>query len=308
VNEDWKNSFNTRSPQNEDYGELIESHLVREALAADPEPPAPDRRQPHLGYAIAFALIAVAITPLVLAAVLGIGIALGQIPRDAARHLLDFPRATVFANLAGTALTVVVGWAIFQAMWHRFFWSVVQWNSSAVRGRAGKLVLIGVSMSLIASAIERLLTLPKDMPIQAFFHSSSTLWMMTFYGVIVAPIFEETLFRGMLLPSLAMAIDWFRRKPVAPEELWKHGLSRRAVAISAVLTSVAFASLHATQLGNAWNAVAVLVCVGLGLAFVRLRYDSLACSVLVHSAYNGSLFLGMFLATSGYRHLDVLNK
>ncbi len=304
---DWRDSFHDRS-EIAKTGEVIGGDLVQEALAAEPEPLPEDSRQPHLGYALSLAVMAVVFTPLVLGIILGCGIATGTLPKDAMHHLLDFPRVTVFANLAGTAVTLLAGWAIFQAMWKRPFWSVVQLNPAALEGRAGKLILTGLVMSLSASAIEHLLTLPKEMPIETFFHARGVLWMLTFYGVVIAPFFEETLFRGMLLPALAMAFDWFRRTPIEPEDLWKHGLSRRAVALSAVLTSIGFASLHANQLGNAWNAVAVLVCVGMGLAWVRLKYDSLAASILVHAAYNGSLFLGMFIATGGYRHLENLTK
>jgi hypothetical protein len=35
--------------------------------------------------------------------------------------------------------------------------------------------------------------------------------------------------------------------------------------------------------------------------------DSLAASVLVHAAYNLTLFLGILVETGGFRHLDKLS-
>lgn len=295
---------------NNSYGEpeIEGSDLVHEALMYEQEPEPPARRQPHLGYALAFGAMALVLAPLMLGAIVGVGIAAGWLPKNALRHLMDFPRVTVFTNLGGTLAALFLAWGIFGWMWKRPFWQVLQWNADAVRGRVGKLFMTGLAASVAATAVEHFLTLPKEMPIDAFFHSRAAIWALTVYGVIVAPLFEETLFRGMLLPAVAMAIDWFRREPVDEDEVWRHGISRRAIAISAVVTSFAFAAMHAMQLGFAWNAVMVLWGVGLLLAWVRLHYDALAASVCVHAAYNGTLFAVMFFATNGFRNLDALTK
>jgi uncharacterized protein len=48
--------------------------------------------------------------------------------------------------------------------------------------------------------------------------------------------------------------------------------------------------------------------VGLVLTLVRALTKSVAASVLLHIAYNGTLSLLMFLATDGFRHLERLNQ
>jgi membrane protease YdiL (CAAX protease family) len=75
-----------------------------------------------------------------------------------------------------------------------------------------------------------------------------------------------------------------------------------------VLTSLLFARMHAEQLGHAWAAVGILFGVSLLLTAVRIKTRSLACSTLVHASYNLSVFLTLFMATGGYRHLEKIGR
>lgn len=282
---------------------------MNEELAFSTEEHAPDtRRQPHLGYALALILIAVITSPLAFGLVWLVESRLHLIPSSALHHLKDYPGIAIYSNLIATVMTLLIAWPLFAWAWNRPFWKVVGWNREHVRGIGWKLAGLGLLTSVLAQLFEHLMTLPSNMPIDAFFRSQSVLWWVTLYGVVIAPIFEETLFRGFLLPAIAMAIDFFRKAPVPPEMQWENGISKTATAISAVITSIAFGCLHAAQLGYAWNAVALLSCVGLLLACVRLYFNSVAASATVHSAYNGSLFLAMFFATGGYQHLDKLTQ
>lgn len=273
-------------------------------LIEEPQPV----RQPHLGYALLFVVFYVIAPVIVVAALAALKLATHTITQDALKHPSDLKDLVVLGSLFGALLSLLTAWLIFQLAWHRPFWQVLDWNWSTASSRAGKLLLFGLAVSIAAQSIERLMTLPNNMPIESFFQARALLWWLTLYGTIVAPLTEETLFRGLLLPAIARAIDWLRRRPVPPELEWHNGISKSSLGISALLTSVAFGMVHAAQLGHAWNAVALLSGVGLVLAYVRIRFNSLAASTMVHAAYNGSLFLAMFIATGGYRHLDVLTK
>ncbi len=77
-----------------------------------------------------------------------------------------------------------------------------------------------------------------------------------------------------------------------------------ALIASSILTSIAFALLHADQLAHAWAPLAVLFCVSIVLCLVRVLTRSLAASALVHAAYNATIFTLMFFASDGFRHLD----
>jgi membrane protease YdiL (CAAX protease family) len=84
--------------------------------------------------------------------------------------------------------------------------------------------------------------------------------------------------------------------------------SRTAVIVSSVLSSVLFALLHAEQIARAWGGLGVLFFVSLVLTTIRVRSKSVACSTLVHASYNLSVFITIFVATGGFRHLDRMAK
>jgi uncharacterized protein len=97
---------------------------------------------------------------------------------------------------------------------------------------------------------------------------------------------EELFFRGFLYPVLARRLG-------------------RVAGI--LLTSVAFGFLHGAQLKYSW-AVLIIFLVGIALTTVRALTKSVAASFLIHVGYNGTLSVLLFIATSGFRHLERLNQ
>lgn len=95
------------------------------------------------------------------------------------------------------------------------------------------------------------------------------LGCFAFTAVVLAPLFEETLFRGVLLPALARRWGW----------AW-------GLVISALTFSVAHLSLAELP------ALAVL---GLGLGWLRLRGGRLGSCVLMHGLWNGLTFVNLVL-------------
>jgi len=90
--------------------------------------------------------------------------------------------------------------------------------------------------------------------------------------VVIAPLFEETLFRGVLLPVLGQRIG-----PVA------------GVVVSALVFAIAHLSL---------SELAPLFLLGVGLGWIRWRSGRLAPSVLMHALWNGITFIDL-LALAG---------
>ena len=62
--------------------------------------------------------------------------------------------------------------------------------------------------------------------------------------------------------------------------------------------------MHGFQLHWSRPTLAVLFIVSMIFAAVRIRYNSLAASALVHIAYDGLIFLELIVTTGGFRHLD----
>ncbi len=283
-------------------------------LATAPPAPAegdvPTQRQPHLGYALLALVIGFLAMLVTTFTVLGVGAKLKLLP--SLHHLVpsEIPKATILGEALGYGLALAVIIPLFHRMWGRPFADVLRMNGTVARANLGKLLLFGVGLSIVAQAAESLLTLPKDIPLDAFFRTPADIWCVALFGTLVAPPVEELLFRGFLLPAGAIAFDRLRR--VAPPEdtdapASTAPLSRASLIFSGILTSVLFGSMHAAQLGFAWNAVALLSCVGGVLTVVRLRFRSVWASSVVHMAYNGFIFAIVFAATGGFRHLDKLH-
>jgi membrane protease YdiL (CAAX protease family) len=81
-----------------------------------------------------------------------------------------------------------------------------------------------------------------------------------------------------------------------------------ALVFSTIITSIGFALLHGAQLAHSFAPLAVLFAVSVVLCITRLRFHSLAASTLVHSMYNATIFVMLFIGTDGFRHLDKLSK
>ncbi len=267
-------------------------------------------RQPNLGYALlalAIGFFAVLLASLV---ILTLGQAMHLLPPLQGITPSAMPGATVLSEALGYLLTLAVIVPLFQKMWRRPFHEVLHVGFGTAARHAGKLMLLGVGTAVLAQMVESHMTLPKEMPIDAFFRSHATVWMVAIFGTFIAPVVEELIFRGFLLRGVAIAFDWVRHpRTEQGREAWRttDTISRPAWIFSGILTSILFAVMHAAQLGRAWNAVAVLTLVGGVLTAVRLRLNSLAASSLVHIAYNGFIFVVLFFATDGFRHLEKMH-
>ena len=140
----------------------------------------------------------------------------------------------------------------------------------------------GAALGMAVQFASHWLPTPPNLPIDKMLRNATDAWLMSAFGVLVAPFSEEVLFRGLLFPAL----------------------SRRTGALAALLaTSLLFGAVHAGQLAGAWPLVACIALVGAMLTLVRWHFHSLASSTLVHMGYNGVLFASIFVQTSGFTHL-----
>lgn len=99
------------------------------------------------------------------------------------------------------------------------------------------------------------------------------LGMFLFTAAVAAPIFEEILFRGFLLPSLTRYMS-----------TWG------AIGLSSLIFAVAHLS---------FSEVLPLAVLGAILGFVYVRSQNLMTSILLHSTWNSVTMAGLFLLGSG---------
>ena len=200
-------------------------------------------------------------------------------------------------------LVVVVIVPIFRVMWQRGFAAGLHWNVAEAQHYFLRLLLLGLGCGFGIALLGSKLPMPKNPPIMAdLLHSPLGAWLMLLFGVTGAPLFEEMFFRGFLLPGFLNAFRWLSLKgDISPETARWVGIP-----FSVIFTSLPFALMHAPQVSQAWAPVLLIGLVSVVLCGVRLRLNSVACSTVVHAAYNFTLFAGLLVETGGFRHLERL--
>jgi len=141
---------------------------------------------------------------------------------------------------------------------------------------------LGCALSIIVLILTAAAKTPEHAPIQDLLKNRNMAFAFMGMAVLVAPLVEETIFRGYLFPLLAR---WF------------------GIASGIVVTGVLFGLMHGYQLGWAWAHVATLIGVGIIFTIVRSRAETTLASFLMHLGYNSTIALlgtlGLFFAKYG---------
>ncbi len=192
------------------------------------------------------------------------------------------PKGMAFFYLANYVLVAAASLAVLYFSVKPFLpvenspWLRVKWG--------GKWLLWGIGGYLVAIPLVTLVTLVNQsiwqgqggsnplLPIAL--QSKDGVALAIFFGMaaIAAPIFEEILFRGFLLPSLT------RYLPVSG-----------AIVVSAIAFAVAHLSL---------SEVLPLTVLGMILGIVYLRSQNLLASMLLHSLWNAGTLVSLFILGS----------
>jgi membrane protease YdiL (CAAX protease family) len=166
------------------------------------------------------------------------------------------------------------------------FWSTIGWRKLRL-GEMGAgtlvpaLLLGGVLLAIGADIASQFYNTTKELPIEALFATRRGVEYIMAFGLLVAPLAEETVFRGYVYPVLARKFGIFT------------GIA---------LTGILFGLVHVPQLWGGWGQIATLVAVGMALTAARAATHSVLASYLVHLGYNGFLFAGLFISPVVLRH------
>jgi membrane protease YdiL (CAAX protease family) len=83
----------------------------------------------------------------------------------------------------------------------RPFWQTVGWRWPGNLGWLG-FMMGGALLAVGLGELSRLLPIPKSLPMDQFFQNRQGAYLMMIFGVAIAPLAEEMLFRGFLYPVL----------------------------------------------------------------------------------------------------------
>jgi membrane protease YdiL (CAAX protease family) len=185
-----------------------------------------------------------------------------------------------------SAATLAFLYAVVRGRSAAPFWQTMGWrgfrNMTSHASIVLRYVFGGFVLAVVVGWLGNFVGRESGIPMEKLFRSPQSVLMLMALGILVAPVVEETIFRGCIYPVIAR----------------KFGITTGIVATGAL-----FGLAHAQQLGFDWGQIGLLICVGIVLTYVRARAGTVAASYFVHLGYNTILFAFFFIATGGLRHL-----
>jgi membrane protease YdiL (CAAX protease family) len=165
------------------------------------------------------------------------------------------------------------------------FWPSIGWREMragmrTVRELAPQFLAGGALLALAVSFASTFFK-TKELPIEEYLKAPVSMVLFGILGVTVAPLVEETIFRGFLYPVIART---------------------SGVAAGIVITGTLFGLMHWAQLGGAVGQVSLLIFVGIVLTSVRAWTGTVAASFFVHLGYNGLQLAGYLVYMIGRGH------
>jgi membrane protease YdiL (CAAX protease family) len=167
------------------------------------------------------------------------------------------------------------------------FWPTIGWRemlpgSGKIRDSALRFLAVGAVLAVVVTFAGGFLNSKETLPIEELLKARVSILLFGILGVLVAPLVEETVFRGFLYPVIAR---------------------RLGIAAGVVITGTLFGLMHAAQLWGGWGQIALLILVGVVLTWVRARTGTVAASYFVHLGYNGLQLAGYLVyIVSGSHH------
>ena len=215
-------------------------------------------------------------------------------------RLFGVPSNEVFGETMSTAKSVVVllsqalldvGAVLYLYLMLRArtdtpFWPSIGWREMRpgmpkIRDSALQFLAGGALLAVVVTFAGTFFNSKETLPIEELLKARVSILLFGVLGVLVAPLVEETIFRGFLYPVIAR---------------------RTGVAAGIAITGTLFGLMHAAQLWGGWGQIALLILVGVVLTWVRARTGTVAASYFVHLGYNGLQLAGYLIYMIGVAH------
>jgi len=161
------------------------------------------------------------------------------------------------------------------------FWAALGWRRLATR-QAMLFFLGGTLLCLAVQLAPPVLPDREDFPLLRLFTSPQAAYAITAFAILVAPLMEELIFRGVLFRFFEFQVG---------------------VRFAILGTAVLFAGMHVPQYWGAWNHLLLVSLVGVAFSLARGLTGSLAPSVVLHVAYNAGVMVALFFETNQFRAL-----
>ncbi len=151
----------------------------------------------------------------------------------------------------------------------RRYLALKPFSLSAGIGMLGLLLIFMIA----SQALTYVLDMAPLVFVDPLYQSVSSVWLLVFAMVVVAPIYEEVIFRGILWSAIAEQFT-------APSYSANHG-----AIVASIVTSLIFAVIH-VQYGI--YEISTIVVLALIFCYVRIKSGSLLLPIVLHIVNNGA--------------------
>ena len=220
------------------------------------------------------------------------------------RYLLNKPQFIFGTNILWYASVFLFLYVTLSVLRDSPFWSSLGWKRLKARlsgswGSPWSYFFGGCVLALLVGLASSRVPTKENMPIQELFKNRENAILLMCMAVLVAPLVEETVFRGYLYPLFARITYAIARhfNMESPEAV------RVGMTTSILLTGLLFGLMHGSQLGWTWQVVALLVVVGIVFTFVRARTGTVFASFLLHLGYNSMIAITTVIGTHGFTRI-----
>lgn len=185
---------------------------------------------------------------------------------------LDYDKINDLTNVA-TILSMIVTFIFISLAFSKKLKLDLNWksNHSLSKKQIISCFLFGLGMNIACTLLINIISSICDLPIEEQFeyipHNFFSTVLLILMTVVAAPIFEEWLFRGVIMQTLKRYGRWF----------------------ALVITSLLFALCH----GSLSSAISVFF-IGMAIGYVVMQTDSLINGILMHMANNAVAMLSLY--------------
>jgi membrane protease YdiL (CAAX protease family) len=199
-------------------------------------------------------------------------------------HLFESkPQLLIGTNLLWFALMFLFLYVTLAVLRGLPFWRSLGWKKLNAEQSGRKIspwafFFSGSGLAIFVAYASTRIHTTKNIPIEELFKNRNSAMLLLAMAVLVAPLVEETVFRGYLYPLFAKTFG------ILPGIL---------------LTGVLFGLMHGAQLGWAWGFVSLLILVGVIFTLARALTGTVLASYLLHLGYNSMIALSSIIASRG---------
>jgi len=183
--------------------------------------------------------------------------------------------------------------------WRSLGWKKLSADPAIGKGSPWMYFFSGCGLAIFVAIASSRVKNVDHIPIQDLFKSRSGAMLLMAMAVLVAPLVEETVFRGYLYPLFASKFSGLAQNVGAgPLRAIRFGSF-----VGIFFTGILFGLMHGAQLGWTWGLVALLTLVGVIFTFARAWTGTVLASFLLHLGYNSMIAITSFIATKGFTHM-----